>query len=140
MTKGTETLAPATFLSDVTTLRQRARKTIEEGAVTPGYKADRQNVIHILNIALATEIVCVLRYKRHYFMATGIYAQPVADEGLQHATEEQAHADQPSGRIRQLGGAPTLTRDGLRSRSHAQYVGGGNLTDMGRENLSAERI
>ena len=128
------------FLSDVTELRQRARKQIEEGAVTPGYKADRENVIRLLNIALATEIVCVLRYKRHYFMATGIHAQPVADEFLQHATEEQVHADQLSVRIRQLGGAPNLNPEGLLSRSHTEYTEGENLTEMIRENLIAERI
>jgi bacterioferritin len=140
MSKETATTPSTAFLSDVTELRKRARKEIEEGAVTPGYKADRENVIRLLNIALATEIVCVLRYKRHYFMATGIYAQPVADEFLQHATEEQAHADQLSVRIRQLGGAPNLNPDGILSRSHTQYVEGDNLTDMVRENLIAERI
>ena len=134
------TSAPGTFLSDVTELRQRARREIQEGAVTPGYKADRQNVIRLLNIAVATEIVCVLRYKRHYFMATGIHAQPVADEFLQHANEEQTHADQLCVRIRQLGGAPNLSPDGILSRSHTQYVEGENLTEMIRENLIAERI
>jgi bacterioferritin len=140
VSKKTKASPPDTFLSDVTELRKRARKEIEEGAVTPGYKADRKHVIHLLNIALATEIVCVLRYKRHYFMATGIYAQPVADEFLQHATEEQAHADQLSVRIRQLGGAPNLNPDGILSRSHTQYVEGENLTEMIREDLIAERI
>ncbi len=108
--------------------------------MTPGYKADRENVIRLLNIALATEIVCVLRYKRHYFMATGIYAQPVADEFLAHANEEQTHADQLCVRIRQLGGAPNLDPEGILSRSHTQYVEGENLTDMVRENLIAEWI
>ncbi len=136
----TMTSPPAAFLSDVTDLRQRARKEIEEGAVTPGYRADRYNVVRLLNIALATEIVCVLRYKRHYFMATGIYAEPVADEFLEHANEEQAHADQLCVRIRQLGGAPNLNPDGLLSRSHTEYVEGENLTDMIREDLIAERI
>jgi bacterioferritin len=140
MSKETIATRPVAFLSDVTELRKRARKEIEEGAVTPGYKADRENVIRLLNIALATEIVCVLRYKRHYFMATGIYSQPVADEFLAHATEEQAHADQLSVRIRQLGGAPNLNPDGILSRSHTQYIEGENLTDMVRENLIAERI
>lgn len=140
MSKKNKASQPGAFLSDVSALRQRARKEIEEGAVTPGYKADRKHVIGLLNIALATEIVCVLRYKRHYFMATGIYAQPVADEFLQHATEEQAHADQLSVRIRQLGGAPNLNPDGILSRSHTEYVEGENLTDMIRENLIAERI
>jgi len=140
MSKETKASPSGAFLSNVTELRQRARKAIEEGAVTPGYKADRENVIRLLNIALATEIVCVLRYKRHYFMATGIHAQPVADEFLEHATEEQAHADQLSVRIRQLGGAPNLNPDGLLSRSHTEYVEGENLTEMIRENLIAERI
>ena len=140
MSKDAKPSHPGPVLSDVTELRQRARKKIEEGAVTPGYKADRENVLRLLNIALATEIVCVLRYKRHYFMATGIYAQPVADEFLAHANEEQAHADQLSVRIRQLGGAPNLNPEGILSRSHTQYVEGENLTDMVRENLIAERI
>jgi bacterioferritin len=140
VSKKTKISPPATFLSDVTELRKRARMEIEEGAVTPGYKADRKHVIHLLNIALATEIVCVLRYKRHYFMATGIYAQPVADEFLLHAAEEQAHADQLAVRIRQLGGAPDLNPEGILSRSHTQYVEGDNLTEMIREDLVAERI
>ena len=140
MSKKTKPSHSGDFLSDVTELRKRARKEIEEGAVTPGYKADRKHVIHLLNIALATEIVCVLRYKRHYFMAKGIYAQPVADEFLAHATEEQAHAEQLSVRIRQLGGAPDLNPEGLLARSHTQYVEGENLMDMVKENLVAERI
>jgi len=140
MSKKAKSPAAGAFLSDVTELRRRARKEIEEGAVTPGYKADRENVIRLLNVALATEIVCVLRYKRHYFMATGLTAQPVADEFLQHATEEQAHADQLSVRICQLGGSPNLNPEGILSRSHTEYVEGENLTDMIRENLVAERI
>lgn len=131
---------PGVLLSDVTELRRRARQQIEEGAVTPGYKADRENVIRLLNIALATEIVCVLRYKSHYFMATGIHAQPVADEFLAHAGEEQGHADQLSVRIRQLGGVPNLDPEGLLSRSHTEYGAGGDLTAMIREDLVAERI
>lgn len=131
---------PGVLLSDVTELRRRARQQIEEGAVTPGYKADRENVIRLLNIALATEIVCVLRYKSHYFMATGIHAQPVADEFLVHAGEEQGHADQLSVRIRQLGGVPNLDPEGLLSRSHTEYGKGGDLTAMIREDLVAERI
>lgn len=140
MSKKTKSSPPGAFLSDVTELRRRARKEIEEGAVTPGYKADRENVIRLLNVALATEIVCVLRYKRDYFMATGISAQPVADEFLQHAAEEQAHADQLSVRIRQLGGTPDLDPKGILSRGHTEYSEGGSLTDMIRENLVAERI
>lgn len=140
MSKKTKSSPPGAFLSDVTELRRRARKEIEEGAVTPGYKADRENVIRLLNVALATEIVCVLRYKRDYFMATGISAQPVANEFLEHAAEEQAHADQLSVRIRQLGGTPDLDPQGILSRSHTEYSSGGSLTDMIRENLVAERI
>jgi bacterioferritin len=128
------------FITDIKTLRDRARKHIENGAVTEGYKADRDNVIRLLQEALATEIVCVLRYKRHYFMAQGIHAQAVAAEFLQHAGEEQGHADQISARIVQLGGAPNLNPEGLLSRSHSEYVEGGSLVDMLKENLVAERI
>ena len=113
------------FITDVKTLRERARKHIENGAVTEGYKADRDTVIRLLQEALATEIVCVLRYKRHYFMAQGIHAQAVAAEFLQHANEEQGHADQISARIVQLGGAPNLNPEGLLTRSHSEYVEGG---------------
>src|SRR5438034_10339858 len=109
------------FLSDIKTLRERARKHIENGAVTENYKADRETVIKILNEALATEIVCVLRYKRHYFMAQGIHSDPIAQEFLQHANEEQGHADQIAGRIVQLGGSPNFSPDGLLSRSHSEY-------------------
>ena len=128
------------FLTDIKTLRERARKHIEDGAVTPGYKADKDTVVKLLNEALATEIVCVLRYKRHYFMAQGIHAQSVAAEFLQHANEEQGHADQISARIVQLGGAPNLNPEGLLSRSHSEYVEGESLVDMLKENLVAERI
>ena len=128
------------FLTDVKTLRQRARKHIENGAVTEGYKADRATVVKILNEALATEIVCVLRYKRHYYMATGIHAQAVAAEFLQHANEEQGHADQISARIVQLQGEPNLNPEGLLSRSHSEYVEGTTLVDMIKEDLVAERI
>lgn len=128
------------FLTDVQTIRQRARAHIEQGAVTEGYRADRETVIKLLNEALATEIVCVLRYKRHFYMASGINAQAVAQEFLQHATEEQAHADQIAGRIVQLGGAPDFSPEGLLTRSHAEYVEGKDLLDMIREDLVAERI
>jgi bacterioferritin len=128
------------FLTDIKELRSRARKHIEEGAVTPGYKADRAAVVKILNEALATEIVCVLRYKRHYFMASGINAQSVAQEFLQHANEEQAHADQIAQRIVQLGGEPNLSPEGLLSRSHSEYVEGRSLISMIKEDLIAERI
>jgi bacterioferritin len=129
-----------TFLSDIKTLRERARQHIERGAVTEGYNADLPTVIKILNEALATEIVCVLRYKRHYFMASGINAQSVAQEFLQHANEEQAHADEIAQRIVQLGGEPNLSPDGLSSRSHSEYVEGSSLIDMIKEDLVAERI
>lgn len=127
-------------LTDINTLRKRARQHIERGAVTDGYKADRETVIRILNEALATEIVCVLRYKRHFFMASGINAQSVAQEFLQHANEEQAHADQIAQRIVQLGGQPDLSPDGLSARSHSEYVEGGTLLEMIKEDLVAERI
>jgi bacterioferritin len=128
------------FLSDIQTLRARARQHIAQGAVTPGYRADRETVVRLLNEALATEIVCVLRYKRHFFMASGINAQSVAAEFLQHATEEQAHADQIAQRIVQLGGAPNWSPEGLLSRSHSEYVEGTSLTEMITEDLVAERI
>jgi bacterioferritin len=128
------------FLTDIKTLRERARKHIEQGAVTEGYAADRETVIKILNEALATEIVCVLRYKRHYFMASGIHAEGVAAEFLEHATDEQGHADQIAARIVQLGGAPNFNPEGLLSRSHAEYVEGETLADMIKEDLVAERI
>ncbi|HEY6064839.1 MAG TPA: ferritin-like domain-containing protein [Thermoanaerobaculia bacterium] len=128
------------FLSDVQELRRRARQHIEDGAVTPGYTADRDTVIKILNEALATEIVCVLRYKRHYFMAQGIHAQAVADEFLEHATEEQGHADRIAERITQIGGAPDFSPEGLATRSHSEYVEGDTLVDMIREDLVAERV
>jgi len=128
------------FLSDIKTLRERARQHIEKGAVTEGYKADRETVIKVLNEALATEIVCVLRYRRHYFMASGINADSVAAEFLQHSNDEQGHADQIAQRIVQLGGAPNLNPEGLLTRSHAEYVEGETLTDMIKEDLVAERI
>jgi bacterioferritin len=128
------------FLTDVKTLRERARKHIQQGAVTPGYRADATTVIKILNEALATEIICVLRYKRHHFMASGIHAQSVAAEFLEHANEEQVHADQIAARIVQLGGAPDFSPNGLASRSHAEYVEGTTLVEMIKEDLVAERI
>jgi bacterioferritin len=128
------------FLSDIQTLRRRAREHIAQGAVTPGYHADRDVVLRLLNEALATEIICTLRYKRHYFMAKGIHAEGVAAEFLEHAGEEQQHADQIAARIVQLGGAPDFSPGGLASRSHAEYVEGDTLEDMIREDLVAERI
>src|SRR6185369_8001931 len=131
---------PQDFVTDIKTLRERARKHIENGAVTEGYKADRETVVRLLNEALATEIVCVLRYRRHHFMANGINAQSVAQEFLQHANEEQAHADQIAQRIVQLGGEPNFSPEGLLTRSHAEYVEGNSLLDMIKEDLIAERI
>jgi bacterioferritin len=128
------------FLSDIETLRKRAREHIADGAVTPGYHADRDVVVKLLNEALATEIICTLRYKRHYYMAKGIHAEGVAAEFLEHATEEQQHADWIAERITQLGGAPDFSPEGLATRSHAEYVEGNSLEDMIREDLVAERI
>ncbi len=128
------------FLSDVEELRRRARQHIQNGAVTAGYQADREKVVAVLNEALATEIVCVLRYKRHYFMATGIHANAVAQEFLEHAADEQGHADRIAGRITQLGGEPNFNPEGLATRSHSQYVEGNSLVEMIREDLVAERI
>jgi len=128
------------FLTDVQELRRRARQHIESGAVTDGYRGDRETVIKLLNEALATEIVCVLRYRRHYFMAQGIHADPIASEFLTHANEEQGHADQIAARIIQLGGEPNFSPDGLLSRSHSEYVEGNTLIDMIKEDLIAERV
>jgi len=128
------------FITDVQTIRERARRHIERGAVTEGYKADRETVIKLLNEALATELVCVLRYKRHHFMATGINAQSVAQEFLEHANDEMNHVDQIAQRIVQLDGEPDFAPQVLTSRSHAEYVEGDTLTDMLKEDLVAERI
>ena len=127
-------------LTDVKTLRTRARLHIDEGSVTAGYTADRTAVLKLLNASLATELVCVLRYRRHHFMARGIHSQSVAQEFLQHSNEEQGHADQIAERIVQLGGAPDFAPDGLAARSHAEYVEGDTLASMIREDLVAERI
>jgi bacterioferritin len=127
-------------LSDIKSLRARARQHIDAGAVTSGYAADREQVIGMLNEALATELVCVLRYKRHYFMATGIHAAPVAAEFAAHAAEEMAHADLIAKRIIQLQGEPNFSPEGLAARSHAEYVEGESLGGMIKEDLVAERI
>lgn len=127
-------------LTDVTTLRAQARAHIDEGAVTAGYAADRIAVLKMLNEALATEVVCVLRYRRHHFMARGIHARNPADEFLVHSNEELGHADRLAARIVQLGGEPDFDPDGLSLRSHAEYVSAGTLVEMIRENLVAERI
>lgn len=126
--------------TDTDTLRRDARKHIESGAVTTDYSADREAVIGRLNEALATELVCVLRYRRHHFMARGIHARGVADEFLVHSNEEQGHADLLAARIVQLGGEPDFAPDTLTARSHAEYVAGSTLRDMIRENLVAERV
>ena len=133
-------MADKPFLTDIKTLRERARQHIENGAVTEGYSADRETVIKLLNEALATEIVCTLRYRRHYFMASGINAESVAAEFLQHANEEQGHADEIAQRIVQLKGEPNFNPEGLLMRSHAEYVEGTSLLDMIKEDLVAERI
>ena len=132
--------SPPPQLTDIATLRQRARQHIEEGAVTDGYAANREAVIEMLNAALATELVCVLRYKRHYFMAAGIHSEPVAAEFLEHANEEMGHADHIAKRIVQLKGEPNFSPAGLAERSHAEYVAGTTLREMIKEDLIAERI
>jgi bacterioferritin len=133
-------VADKPFLTDIQTLRERARKHIENGAVTEGYSANREIVVKLLNEALATELVCVLRYKRHYFMASGIHAASAAAEFLEHANDEQGHADQIAQRIVQLQGEPNFNPEGLLMRSHAEYVEGTTLVDMIQEDLVAERI
>jgi bacterioferritin len=130
----------AQFAADVKKIRERARQHIETGAVTEGYKANREQVTKVLNDVLATEIVCVLRYKRHYYMAQGISSDSVKAEFLQHANEEQQHVDWVAERITQLGGEPNFNPEGLATRSHSEYKPGENLTDMAKENLVAERI
>jgi bacterioferritin len=128
------------FIEEIGAVRERARRHIEDGAVTNRYAGDRNAVISLLNDALATELLCVLRYRRHHFMATGINAQPVAAEFLEHANEEQAHADALAARIVQLGGDPDFSPSGLAERSHSEYVAGDSLDEMLREDLIAERI
>lgn len=132
--------AESRFLTDIKTLRKRARQHIEAGPVTEDYKADRETVLRLLNEALATELICVLRYRRHHFMARGINAEPIAAEFLVHANEEQQHADSIATRIVQLGGEPNFNPEGLSTRSHSEYVAADSLVDMIKENLVAERI
>lgn len=131
---------PETGLSDVQTLRRQARNHIEQGAVTAGYTADPVAVVKLLNEALATELVCVLRYRSHFFMASGIHAKSVANEFLVHSNEELAHADLLAARIVQLGGEPNFAPDELTHRSHAEFVVGDSLEEMIKEDLVAERI
>jgi len=129
------------FVTDVRELRRRAREHMERGAVTESYAVDLPTLLKVLNEALATELVCVLRYKNHYHMARGIHADPVKREFAEHAAEEQEHADRIAGRIVQLGGSPEFRPSLLESRSHSEYVpGDGSLLDMIREDLVAERI
>jgi bacterioferritin len=128
------------FLTDVKELRRRAREHILKGAVTPDYQGDLQTSIKLLNEALATEIVCVLRYRSHHYMAEGINAKPVAEEFMQHSIEEQTHADWIAARLRQLGGKPEFNPQGLLTKSHAEYAEGDTLVDMVKEDLIAERI
>lgn len=126
--------------SNIQAIRERARRNVEEGAITENYGADKSSVLQLLNEALATEIVCTLRYKRHYFMAKGLTSAGIAEEFLEHANEESSHADRIADRIVQLGGAPNFNPEGLTDRSHAEYVEGESLPDMIRENLVAERV
>ena len=128
------------FVADIEVIRKRAREHIEQGPVTDAYGADRERVISVLNEVLATETVCVLRYKRHYYTAQGINAGPIAAEFLQHANEEQQHADMVAQRIVQLGGSPDFSPEGLATRSHTEYDASAGLLDMVKEDLVAERI
>ncbi|MGY5126099.1 ferritin-like domain-containing protein [Streptomyces nigrescens] len=130
----------ADFLTDITTLRDRARREIEKGPVTEAYGADLERVLQVLNEALATEIVCTLRYKRHYYTASGIYSEPVAAEFLEHAAQEQQHADKVAQRIVQLGGKPDFNPETLTQRSHAGYDASDDLLEMIKEDLVAERV
>lgn len=129
-----------TFKADIEEIRRRAMEKMEDGAVTASYKADKDRVVEVLNEVLATETVCTLRYKSHYFLAKGVHAPGIADEFLEHATEEQIHADRVAKRITELGGTPNLSPVGLAERSHAQYGSAENLLDMVKEDLIAERI
>jgi bacterioferritin len=130
----------ADFLTDIKTLRKQARKHMDQGPITEAYGADRERVISVLNEVLATELVCVLRYKRHYYMARGINSGPVAQEFLQHANDEQGHADTVAARIVQLQGEPDFNPATLVTRSHAEYDQSADLTKMIREDLVAERV
>jgi bacterioferritin len=129
-----------TFQADLEAIRARAREHMLEGPVTEDYKADRDQIIKVLNDVVATEIVCVLRYKRHQFTAVGLYAQPVAAEFAQHAADEARHMDMAAERIVQLGGEPNLDPSGLPERAHTEYVPGTTLVEMVKEDLVAERI
>jgi bacterioferritin len=128
------------FLTDVKTLRANARKNMSKGPVTSAYGADVKRVVEVLNNALATELVCVLRYKRHFYMADGLNAQAAAAEFLEHAAEEAAHADMIAARIQQLGGEPDFNPESLTGRSHTEYDSSSELKAMIREDLVAERV
>jgi bacterioferritin len=133
-------MSKTSALTDTQTLRKHARQHIADGSVTAGYSANRETVLDLLNAALATEVVCVLRYRRHHFMARGIHSQSVAQEFLDHSNEELGHADELAERIVQLGGEPDFAPDGLVERSHAEYIEGDSLPGMIKEDLVAERI
>ena len=128
------------FRADMELIRRRAREKMDQGAVTSAYLADRDQVVAVLNEVLATEIVCTLRYKNHYIMARGVHGDSVAEEFLQHAREEEVHADQVARRITQLGGVPNLNPEGLATRSHSEYRDTTDLEEMIREDLAAERV
>jgi bacterioferritin len=130
----------ADFLTDVKTLRERAREQIQQGPITEAYGADRARVVEVLNEALATELVCYLRYTRHFYASTGLNAAGVAAEFLEHAGQELDHANRIAARITQLQGLPDFNPDVLTMRSHAEYVEGGTLLEMVREDLVAERV
>lgn len=130
----------STNMSSIQTIRARARQHIEEGSVTDNYRGDREKILRLLNEALATEIVCTLRYKRHYHTAKGLTSLSVAQEFLAHAREEDMHAEKFADRITQLGGEPDFSPDSLTRRSHAEYVEGKTLVEMIREDLVAERV
>lgn len=140
MSKPSQQAISRPHLSDIEAIRARARQHISAGAVTPSYDANREIVLKLLNEALATELVCVLRYRRHYYMAEGVLAEAVKKEFLEHSIEEQGHADLLAERIVQLGGAPNFDPTGLASRSHAEYQEGVTLEDMITEDLIAERV
>jgi bacterioferritin len=128
------------FQADIEDIRRRALEKMDDGAVTASYRADRDKVIDVLNEVLATETVCTLRYRSHYFMAKGIHSSGVEDEFLEHARQEQDHADRVAKRITELGGRPNLDPEGLAARSHARYGEGEDLEEMIKEDLVAERI
>lgn len=131
---------PRPFLADIEEIKRRAREQIMQGAITPSYEGDTQTAIEILNQALATEIVCILRYKNHHSMARGLEARSVAEEFLEHAREEEDHADRIARRITQLGGNPNYNPEGMLTRAHSQYQEGESLVEMIKEDLIAERI